>query len=109
MIEAQKPVEMWLIGVPNSDGGWMLEAIYYSEERAAAEAKEGEFIMRFDAGVGRLPADIDDITKAYYPRAETWEQSIIYEAKQTGVSIADVSEKRYLAEQELSKQAGTTV
>lgn len=76
--------KLWLVGrcTSNDDKGrWMVEGLFVSEEEAANHAKEDEFIVLVTVG-DRLPVNVIDAEKLYWPKRETWETSNLYKLKQ---------------------------
>jgi hypothetical protein len=79
---------LWVIGKPIVDDqelGWELQGVFYSEEQAAANAFENEFIAEVSVGE-RLPDEAKDAIKLYYPKHETWETSVLYKMRNGGLN-----------------------
>lgn len=76
-------IKLWFIGTPIDGTRWMVECVFDNEDDAAANVKDGEFIVRVSPNM-RLPVSVLDAEKLYYPKNETWEESALYKLRNGG-------------------------
>lgn len=74
---------LWLVSevIKQSADEIPIGGIYTSEEKAIAACRKNEFIMEFEVNK-RLPANVENCIKVYYPKLEKWEDSKLYKLQQ---------------------------
>jgi hypothetical protein len=78
-------MEIWLVGIlilfDGQELGWMAEGVFLTEDEAAEAARPEEFIVCVKVGE-RLPVDVKDAIKFYWPKKEKWEESALFKLRE---------------------------
>ena len=84
MFKIQKQPEVqkvWIVFRVMSSGGAHTNGVFLTEESAVKHADKDEGIALVEVGK-RLPFELSDCEKCYFPHQERWEQSVLFKLQQ---------------------------